>query len=149
MKAKPKNSRSGFSLIEIMVVVVIISILVGVVAVSVMNQPDEAAAIATSGSMKNIETALMLYKNKHRTYPTTRQGLEALIKKPTAAPIPEGNYPSGGYLQTSRIPEDGWGNPFIFLAPGKNGEAYELISYGADGEPGGEEANADISSSDD
>jgi len=137
--------RAGFSLIEFMVVVVIISILVGVVAVNIMHAPDEAASTATKAQMKNFETALKMYRNKFNGYPSTAQGLNALIRKPAGV---TGTYPAGGYLDSTTLPQDGWKQDFIYISPGKDGQPYEIISYGSDGEPGGEEAAADISSSD-
>ena len=143
--ADKPSPRSGFSLVEIMVVVVIISILVGVVAVNVINAPDEAAQVTTRSQIKEVETALKLYKFKCKALPTTAQGLAALVTKPTTPPVPE-NYPSESFLPN--LPLDGWNREFIYLSPAKDGRAYEIISYGADGEPGGEEADADISSRD-
>lgn len=143
---KPKQlCRAGFSLIEFMVVVVIISILVGVVALNVMNAPDEAAGTATQAQVRTLESALSMYRNKFGKFPTTRQGLDALVQKPAGV---EGTYPAGGFLGSTSVPQDGWKQDFIYLSPGSDGQPYEVISYGADGEPGGEGANADISSND-
>lgn len=128
-----------------MVVVVIISILVGVVAVNIMHAPDEAAITATKAQIKNFETSLKMYQTKFRDFPSTAQGLDALINKPAGV---SGNYPAGGYLDSTKLPMDGWKREFIYISPGKDGQPYEIISYGSDGEPGGEEAATDISSSD-
>jgi len=128
-----------------MVVVVIISILVGVVAVNIMHAPDDAAITATKAQIKNFDTSLKMYRSKFSTYPSTAQSLDALINKPAGL---SGSYPAGGFLDSTKLPMDGWKQPFIYISPGKDGQPYEIISYGSDGEPGGEEAAADISSSD-
>jgi len=128
-----------------MVVVVIISILVAVVAVNIMGAPDEAAITATKAQIKNFDTGLKMYRSKFSAYPSTAQGLDALINKPVGV---TGRYPAGGFLDSTKLPMDGWKREFIYISPGKDGQPYEIISYGSDGEPGGEEAATDISSSD-
>lgn len=147
MKPKPFRSslQAGFSLIEFMVVVVIISILVGVVALNLMDAPDEASRAATQSQIRTFETALTMYRNKFQKFPTTSQGLDALVKNPGGL---SGTYPSAGFLSSTEVPQDGWKQDFIYISPGKDGQPYEIISYGSDGEPGGEEAAADISSND-
>ena len=139
------HRRAGFSLIEILVVIMIISVLAAVVAVNVLSTPNEGKRAATIANIKSLQTAVASY-NVANGLPTQQQGLQALVDAPTTPPIPR-NYPTGGYLSTATIPLDGWGNPFVYLIPARDGKtAYEIISYGADGEPGGEAFDADISS---
>ncbi len=134
------RTRAGFTLIEILVVVVILGILATVIVPRVMGRPEEARRTKAAVDMKGLETALNLYKLDNGSYPSTDQGLQALVQKPTTGEIPK-NYKSGGYLK--KVQNDPWGNPYIYLAPGANGE-YDLMSFGADGEQGGEENDADI-----
>lgn len=137
---------SGFTLIEILVVVLIISILAGIVGISVLRHPAEAKAAVAKMQLKTFKSALQLYRMDQGTLPTQAQGLEALCIKPTVAPIPE-KYPEEGYLDSRILPKDPWGHAYIYLVPGRNQEPYEIISYGTDGEEGGAGAAADISSS--
>ncbi|MGA1863211.1 type II secretion system major pseudopilin GspG [Deferribacter thermophilus] len=137
-----KNNK-GFSLIELMVVIVILGILATVLLPKIINRPDEARVTKAKSDIKTIESALKLYKLDNGMYPTTEQGLSALIKKPEIEPIPK-NWKNGGYLDTNKIPVDPWGNPYIYRSPGDNGRDYEIISLGADGKEGGEGVNADI-----
>lgn len=137
---------TGFTLVELLVVIAIIAILASVVTVSLVRKPGEARVAATKLQIRQLQTALNIYRTEQGRYPTQEQGLEALIRKPDREPIPR-QYPAEGYLEGGRLPEDAWGNPFVYLSPGRAGEAYEIISYGSDGEPGGEGEAADISSS--
>lgn len=139
--------RNGFTLIEILVVVLIISILAGVVGLSVLRHPGEAKATAATLQLKTFKNALQIYRMEQNRYPSQEQGLAALCVKPTTPPIPE-KYPAEGYLESGKLPKDPWRHEYIYLAPGRNQEPYEIISYGSDGEPGGTDAAADISSSD-
>ncbi|HSB97341.1 MAG TPA: type II secretion system major pseudopilin GspG [Spongiibacteraceae bacterium] len=132
----------GFSLIEIMVVIVIIGLLVAIVAPNVLERADEARIQKVKADFKNIETALKLYKLDNFSYPTTEQGLMALVEKPTVDPIPR-NWKTGGYIE--HAPEDPWGNVYKYLNPPEFGHGeYDLYSLGADGVSGGEGQNADI-----
>ncbi|MDL2263623.1 type II secretion system major pseudopilin GspG [Synergistaceae bacterium OttesenSCG-928-I11] len=135
--------RSGFTLVEIMVVVVIIGMLAALVGPRLMGQSDEAKIKTTRVQIKNLEQTLELFHLNNGFFPTTDQGLIALIEKPTMPPEPR-NYPSGGYLNSKSVPKDAWGNDFIYLCPGDQGD-YDIISYGRDGREGGEGVNADIS----
>lgn len=137
-----KSNNSGFTLIEIMVVVVILGILATLVVPKIMGRPDEAKQIAAKQDISSIMQALNLYRLDNSRYPSTAQGLQALVTKPEQAPVPT-NYKSGGYL--SKLPIDPWGTAYQYLSPGLQGEV-DIISYGADGEPGGEGVNADITS---
>ena len=133
---------SGFTLIEIMVVVVILGILATLVVPKIMGRPDEARIVAAKQDLASIMQALNLYRLDNSRYPTTEQGLKALVERPSVEPQPN-NYKQGGYL--SRLPVDPWGNGYQFLSPGINGEV-DVMSFGADGKAGGEGVNADIGS---
>ena len=140
-----KNLRksSGFTLIEIMVVIVILGVLAALVVPNVMGKAGEARMKAARVDLKGIETALDLYRMDNFSYPSTDQGLEALVSKPSGFPEPKNwNQP---YLK--KAPKDPWGNPYEYIAPGTNGP-YDLFSLGADGKPGGEGEAADISVAD-
>ena len=132
--------RSGFTLIEIIVVMVILGILAALIVPKIMGRPDEARIVAAKQDMSSIMQALKLYKLDNLHYPSTEQGLQALIKKPTSAPEAK-NWKSGGYLE--RLPIDPWGNPYQYLNPGLHGEL-DIISLGADGSLGGKDNDADI-----
>jgi general secretion pathway protein G len=139
------KNQKGFTLIEIMVVVVILGILATIVLTNVMGREDEARINAAKTQIRNLEGALDGFKLDNGFYPTTDQGLEALIKKPEAGRIPN-KWKEGGYLKPARIPKDPWGFDYHYFAPGGEGREYDLSSYGADGEQGGEGKNADINS---
>ena len=132
----------GFTLLEVMVVVVILGILATLVVPKIISRPDEARAIAAKQDIGSLMQALKLYRLDNQRYPTTEQGLQALLVKPGAAPIPL-NWKSGGYVE--RLPRDPWGNPYQYLNPGVRGEI-DVFSYGADGGPGGDGNDADIGS---
>ena len=141
------KSNHGFTLIEILVVVLIISILVGIVGINVFRHPAKARTAAVKLQIKNFKAVLQLYRMEQGRFPTQGQGLEAMCVKPTVAPVPD-EYPETGYLDSRKLPQDPWNHDFIYLIPGRNNEPYEVISYGKDGEPGGIDEDADISSSD-
>lgn len=142
MKAKQlnRNKQSGFTLLEIMVVVVILGLLAAIVAPNVLQNQDTAMVKKAQADIAVLEQAIDLYKLENFRYPTTDQGLEALVEKPENGPIPE-NYRSEGYIK--RLPMDPWGNPYLYLTPGEH-STVDIFSYGADGEEGGEELSADI-----
>lgn len=140
------SARSGFTLIELLVVIAIITILAGVVTVNIVNKPGEARVAAAKIQIQQLQTALNVYRTEQGRYPTQEQSLQALVEKPAQEPVPR-IYPAEGYLQSTRVPADPWGNEFIYLAPGRKGELYEILSYGSDAEPDGEGDAADISSS--
>ncbi len=136
------TGQRGFTLLEVMVVVVILSILAVLVVPKILSRPDEARVVAAKQDIASLMQALKLYRLDNHAYPTTEQGLQALVSKPTSAPIPP-NWKSGGYIE--RLPRDPWGNPYQYLNPGLHGEI-DVFSYGADGAPGGEGNDADIGS---
>jgi general secretion pathway protein G len=139
-------SRAGFTLVEILVVIAIISLLAGVVLLNIAPQMGMGSQAAGKSQIQVLSSAVTTYRMAHGRYPTQAQGLDALVQKPNQEPIPP-NYPDGGYLSGRTIPLDPWKRPFIYLIPGRQNENFEILSYGADGEPGGSGANADISSS--
>ncbi|MBS4018596.1 type II secretion system major pseudopilin GspG [Azonexus hydrophilus] len=132
--------QTGFTLIEVMVVVVILGILAALVVPKVMSRPDEARIVAARQDIGGLMQALKLYRLDNRRYPTTEQGLQALVEKPTLAPLPDG-WKAGGYVE--RLPLDPWGKPYQYLSPGLRGEI-DVFSFGADGIAGGEGQDADI-----
>ncbi len=133
---------SGFTLIEIMIVIVIIGILGAFIVPKIMGRPDEARIIAAKQDISSISQALKLYRLDNMRYPTTEQGLQSLVRKPDIAPVPP-NWKGNGYLE--RLPNDPWGHPYQYLQPGMNGD-YDVLSLGADGASGGEGNDADIGS---
>ncbi len=135
------RQQSGFTLIEVMVVVVILSILAAIVVPKIMDRPDEARITKAKQDIRALEAALNLYKLDNFIYPTTDQGLEALVQAPTIAPTPP-KWKQGGYLD--RMPLDPWGKAYVYMAPGDQGRAFDLYSLGADGQPRGTGAAADI-----
>jgi general secretion pathway protein G len=137
-----KSTVSGFTLIEVMVVILIIGIMAALVVPKVMSRPDEARITAARQDIATITQALNLYRLDNGRYPTTEQGLLALAKRPTQAPAPT-NWKSNGYLD--RVPKDPWGSPYGYLQPGLHGEI-DVFSFGADRASGGEGSDADIGS---
>ena len=130
----------GFTLIEVMVVIVILGVLAALIVPRVLGRPDEARIVAAKQDIASIMQALKLYKLDNRRYPSTEQGLTALVERPSIAPQPE-NWKS--YLE--KLPNDPWGSPYQFLSPGLKGDV-DVLSFGADGRAGGEGIDADIGS---
>jgi general secretion pathway protein G len=137
-----KKNEAGFTLIELMVVVVIIGILAGLIVPRIMGSDDKAREAKAKMQIESLETALKLYKLDNGAYPTTEQGLKALVEAPAAGNLAK-NWRPGGYLEKGKVPKDPWGNEFIYVSPGSHGD-FDLSSLGADGEPGGEGKNKDI-----
>ena len=136
-----RKKQQGFSLIEIMVVVVILGILSSYVVLNIMDKPDQARQVAAKNDIRTIMSALKLYKLDNSVYPSSDQGLQALIDKPSTGKAPR-NWKKGGYLE--KLPKDPWGGAYQYLSPGLQGGSFDVFSYGADGEPGGEDWNKDI-----
>ncbi|WP_197674582.1 type II secretion system major pseudopilin GspG [Halopseudomonas sabulinigri] len=136
-----RAAQRGFTLIEIMVVVVILGILAAVVVPRVMDRPDQARTTKAQSDIRALESALNLYRLDNFNYPTTEQGLDALVRMPTGQNAPR-NWRTGGYLD--RLQKDPWGNDYQYQTPGRDGRQFDLYSLGADGSPGGTDANMDI-----
>lgn len=136
-----RHSR-GFTLIELMVVIVILGVLAGLIVPRIMGRPDEARQVKAKMQIESIETALKLYKLDNGTYPSTDQGLEALVTEPETPPLPR-KWREGGYLEKGKVPVDPWENAFVYLSPGVHGD-FDISSYGADGVSGGDGKNSDI-----
>ena len=135
---KPLQRQKGFTLIELMVVVVILAVLAGLVVPNLMERPDEARMVKAKQDISAISSALKLYKLDNFNYPTTDQGLEALVTKPTEEPVPK-NWKN----LLDSVPVDPWGNPYLYISPGEHGD-FDVFTYGADGVEGGEGVNATI-----
>ncbi|MBV61136.1 type II secretion system major pseudopilin GspG [Abyssibacter profundi] len=141
MRSNQRLTRqSGFTLIEVMVVVVILGILAAVAVPRIMDNPDKARAAKARQDVRAIEAALDMYRLDNYHYPSTQQGLEALVRQPSGEP-PARNWKEGGYLRS--VPKDPWGNDYLYLSPGSKSDI-DVYSLGADGRPGGDGANADI-----
>ncbi|OQX63868.1 MAG: type II secretion system protein GspG [Desulfococcus sp. 4484_241] len=141
IKARPFSQ--GFTLIELLVVLVILGIIGITIAPRLLGKPEEAKRVKAKITIETLSTALKMYKLDNGVYPTTEQGLEALVSKPATGNT--GNWQEGGYLEKGRVPKDPWNHPFVYVCPGTHGD-FDIISYGADGAPGGEGDNADIKS---
>jgi len=142
---KIKHDNRGFTLIELMVVVIILGILALYVGPKIMGEPEKAKRVKAKMDISTLETALKMYKLDNGEYPTTEQGLAALIEKPETGLIPK-KWREGGYLEKHKVPKDPWGNEYVYISPGVNGD-FDIISYGKDGVAGGEgEDNQDINS---
>lgn len=134
-----QTKQSGFTLIEVMVVIVILAIMAGLVVPKVVGQSDKARVKTTETALSATSNAIDMFKVDNGRYPTTQEGLNALITPPQGAK----NWPEGGYIKGG-FPKDGWENDLQYVAPGTEGRAYDLFSLGADGQEGGEDGNADI-----
>ncbi len=141
-----KKDKKGFTFIELMAVIVILSILAMTVMPKFFGRIDEAKITAAKVQIKNFEQTLRLFYLDNGFYPSTEQGLQALVEKPSVGRIPS-KWREGGYLEKNVLPPDPWGNQYMYLSPGRAGEDYEIISHGRDGKEGGEGFDADISSS--
>ncbi|ANB01649.1 type II secretion system major pseudopilin GspG [Ectothiorhodospira sp. BSL-9] len=135
-----RHAQQGFTLIEVMVVVVILGILAAIVVPRVMDRPDDARITKAQNDIRALESALNLYRLDNFNYPSTDQGLQALVERPSGQPEAR-NWRQGGYID--RLPRDPWGNEYQYLHPGSRGD-FDLYTFGADGRPGGEGMNAEI-----
>ena len=134
----------GFTLIEIMAVVLIMGLLAGIVGTVVVNQIDQARTQTARAQIKQLESALTFYQMDNGRFPTSDQGLVSLVEKPSGAPEPR-NYRPGGYLQGGVLPLDPWSNAYQYVSPGQhNPHSFDLWTYGSDGQPGGEGADQDV-----
>lgn len=140
--SKKSINERGFTLIEIMVVIVILGILAAFIAPKFIGQEEKARKIQAKVQIKSLESALQFYKLDTGNYPTTEQGLQALVEPPSTGELAK-SWREGGYLEKGKVPNDPWGNPYIYLSPGAHGD-FDIISYGADGISGGEGKNEDI-----
>ncbi|MBW2269176.1 MAG: type II secretion system major pseudopilin GspG [Deltaproteobacteria bacterium] len=139
-----RHTRHGFTLIEIMAVVLIIGLLTGVVGFQIFAQVDKGRVVAARTQMNMLEGGLESYRMDNARFPTTEQGLASLFNAPTSEPTPR-NYQPGGYLKGGREPVDPWGNPYLYESPGQHNEhSVDIWSYGADGQAGGEGIDEDI-----
>ena len=136
-----KNAR-GFTLIEVLVVITILTILAALIVPRIMDRPDQARQVAARNDIRAIESAFNLYRLDNGVYPSTEQGLSSLVQKPDIGVIPR-NWKSGGYLD--RLPKDPWGKDYQYISPGVQGDI-DIFTYGRDGQPGGEGYDADIGS---
>lgn len=143
LKIMNTDSR-GFTLIELMVVIIILGVLAIYIGPKIMGRPEEAKQVKARVDISALETALKLYKLDSGVYPSTDQGLLALVEKPETGNVPR-KWRDGGYLEKNRVPKDPWGTEFVYLSPGAHGD-FDIISYGSDGVPGGEGPNKDINS---
>ena len=138
---KTGTNQKGFTLIELMVVIVILSVLAVYMAPRLVGRDDQARQQRARIDIEALETALKLYRLDTGTYPTTEQGLEALVEQPEGVR----NWREGGYVERGRILKDPWGNDYVYISPGNHGD-FDILSYGANGQPGGEGVNAEIRS---
>jgi general secretion pathway protein G len=135
-----RDGQSGVTLIEMMIVLVIIGIVAALVVPNVIGRPDEARVAVANADLRTISASLEMYRLDNRSYPTETQGLTALSQMPSEPPLPP-NWVAGGYLP--QVPTDPWGTPYVYTLAG-NGGGYELLSLGADGQPGGDGVNSDL-----
>jgi len=139
------RNQAGFTLIEIMVVVIILGLLAAIVMPRIVGETDRARYEQSRGQMRILEDALKRYKLDNGRFPTTEQGLDALVQKPTSGVIPR-NWPDGGYLDKPEVPTDPWGNQYVYISPGQHSPDFDIKSFGADGLEGGEGYDADLES---
>ncbi|XOF32908.1 MAG: type II secretion system major pseudopilin GspG [Candidatus Electrothrix sp. YB6] len=144
LSGKKIRRTEGFTLIELMVVIVILGILAGMIVPKIMDRPEEARRTKAGVDIGSISQALKLYKLDTGRYPTTEQGLQALVEPPSTGQLAK-NWREGGYLDKSSVPKDPWENDYVYISPGMHDD-FDLMSYGADNEPGGEGMDADINS---
>jgi general secretion pathway protein G len=142
MKAMSKRSSQGFTLIELLVVMLILGLLIGIVGPKLIGRGDDAKVSAARIQIESLSSALKMYKLDNGSYPSTEQGLEALVSQPQSGDVPK-KWRKGGYLEKGKVPQDPWMNEYVYMSPGAHGD-FDLLSYGADGAAGGEDYNKDI-----
>jgi general secretion pathway protein G len=135
------NWPAGFTLIELMVVIVILGILATIIMPKILDRPEQARRMKAKVQIRNFQSALALFKTDTGRFPTTSEGLQALVNDPGLR-----GWKQGGYIEGGKVPPDSWGNPYIYICPGMHGDDYDLESYGKDGEDGGLKDDADIES---
>jgi len=140
---RPGRAPFGFTLIEVLIVVVILSILAGLIVPRIMSRPEEAKQVKARMQIESLEAALKLFKLDNGFYPDTEQGLKALVEKPTTGRVPN-RWREGGYLEKGRVPKDPWGYDYVYISPGVQTRDFDLMSLGADHEEGGTGTDADI-----
>lgn len=144
MKATYKNNNQGFTLIELMVVILIMGLLIGIVGPKLIGRSDDAKVSAAKIQIESLSSALKMYKLDNGTYPSTEQGLEALVSQPQSGDIPK-RWKEGGYIDGKRVPQDPWHHDYIYMYPSaQDPTGFDIISYGADGQAGGDGYNKDI-----
>jgi general secretion pathway protein G len=139
---RKRFGNQGFTLIELMVVMVILGVLAGLIVPRIMGRPEEARRMKAKIQIHSLETALQLYKLDNGNYPNTEQGMQSLVEAPGAGDLAK-SWREGGYLEKGKVPKDPWGNDYIYLSPGTRSD-FDLISYGPDGVAGGDGKNEDI-----
>ena len=135
--------RAGFTLMEILIALSIVAVLTAVAGYALLPNLQDAKVKAAKVQLSVFKTSLEMYEADNGAPPTMRQGLDALVRAPDTAPVPS-NYREGGYLDKLEVPADPWGRPYAYVVPGPEGKRFDVICYGADGQPGGEGANADL-----
>lgn len=138
------TDESGFTLIELLVVIVVLGLLAGMIAPKILGRTDDAKFTRVKTDIESLSTAISMYKLDNGIFPDTEQGLKALIEAPSAGTLPK-QWREGGYLQKKKIPNDPWGNAYVYICPGAHGD-FDISSYGADGMSGGEGNNRDVNS---
>ena len=146
-RRRTRHPAAGFTLIEVLVAVFIGVLLAGIVTINVVRHLSESRVKTARIQLRQLKSAVQLYQAEQGRLPTMEQGLEALVRRPTLPPVPA-RYPADGYLESRRVPLDPWGREYIYVAPGGDGLPVEIITYGSDGEPGGDDDAADICSAD-
>ena len=139
------HDKAGFTLIELMVVIIILGLLAAIVMPRIVGETDKARYGAAQAQMRILEDSLKRYKLDNGLFPSTEQGLDALVRRPNVGVLPRG-WPEGGYLDKQEVPRDPWGNAYIYIAPGQHSPDYDLKSLGADGTEGGDGYNTDLES---
>lgn len=140
--SRGRRAEQGFTLIELMVVIVILGILAGLIVPRIMDQPDQARQVKAKMQMESLSTALKQFRLDNGFYPSTEQGLQALVQKPSVGREAR-NYPRGGYLP--KLPKDPWGFDYVYISPGQHGD-FDIVSLGGDGKEGGDGGDADVRS---